>query len=338
MSPETRTRTPADAWALLRAGKGEASGSELPTIRAEVLTAVGALRYSLGTNGEARILVPVQGSVPSAGIVGTRFLRVSLASYVFAGRSSRYIDLTCLSWDLELVFGEVVDEICKRLKSGLDGVKASVTTITDFRELLERGRESAIPGTAIVGLVGEMLYLNRLLDRSRSAWRAWRGPDGDRHDFRVGNSSLEVKTTSRAGNTLVTVHGIEQLVPPPDGRLHLLHLTLETVAGGMLTVSSLGRSALAKADDPARLSDLLASAGCTDVEDPAWNAFSYRLESESLYEVGEGFPMIVCRSLVDGMLPPGVSDLIYTIDLAFANHCRRDGAQAALLDTEFASC
>ena len=338
MSFDDRALISADAWALLRAGRGEATDSGIPTIRGEASTPAGPLRYSLGQQGEARMLIPVVGGAKASGLAGTRFLRVGFGNYILAGRSSRYLDLTCLSRDLELVFGEVVDEISKRIQAGSEGIDAAATTIADFRELLERGRDSSVPTSSITGLVGELLYLNRLLDLSPGAWRTWRGPAGDRHDFRSGNSSVEIKTTGRAGNRQILVHGTEQLEAPAGGTLHVLHLTLEAVAGGLLSVSSLGRGALNKADDPNALLRVLAAIGCDDVEGHEWNIVSYRLESECLYEVCEGFPRISRESLTGGALHPGVTDLTYVADLAFAEHCRRDGARAAALDQEIASC
>jgi hypothetical protein len=102
----------------------------------------------------------------------------------------------------------------------------------------------------VVGLVAEMVVLNRLLDMSPSAWRCWRGLVGDRHDFRARDVSLETKTSLGAGSREVTINGIDQLEPPAGGSLHLAHLVLEAVEGGLLTVASLGDRALLQADDP----------------------------------------------------------------------------------------
>src|SRR5690606_15396904 len=112
---------------------------------------------------------------------------------------------------------------------------------------------------------------NRLLDADSGAWRAWRGPAGDRHDFRNSDLSIEVKCSLRRGATLITINGLHQLEAPSGGTLFLQHFELENVPGGMLTVNSLGNAALAKADDPMRLRELLAAVGCPDVAAEAWN-------------------------------------------------------------------
>ncbi|MDC7710059.1 PD-(D/E)XK motif protein [Vogesella indigofera] len=338
MSHKHDTMSALDAWALLRAGKSEASDLQAPTLRTDISTPAGPVRYSLGNYSEARILVPVPSTVSSGTLASTRFLKVTFSNYLHAGRSLCFVDLTCLSRNLELVFGEVVEEILTRIAGGMNGLEAAATTISDFRDLLERNQSSTVAQTAIVGLVGELYYLNRLLAHSPCGWKAWRGPAGDRHDFRIGNSSLEVKTTSQAGNTVITIHGTDQLLPPSGGSLHLLHLTLEAVAGGLLSVSSLGQSALAKADDPAALAKLIGSAGCSNVDDPAWNAMAYHLESENLYKVSDGFPRIVLNTMANGSLPAGVSDVVYKVDLSCAQEHRLDEQAAASLEKEFASC
>ena len=61
----------------------------------------------------------------------------------------------------------------------------------------------------------------------------------------------------KSQSTEVTINGIEQLEPPAGGSLHLAHLVLEMVEGGLLTVAALGERALLRADDPAGLRALL---------------------------------------------------------------------------------
>ena len=142
------------------------------------------------------------------------------------------------------MFEDVTDEILARIADGDGSVNAARSAVDDFRTLLVRPPSARFPISRIAGLVGELIFLDRLLDKSPRAWRCWRGPTGDRHDFRHGNSSLEVKTSLRAGNNLIVVHGLEQMEPPAGGYLYMVHFVLEAVAGGMFTVSALGHSVL----------------------------------------------------------------------------------------------
>ena len=171
----------------------------------------------------------------------------------------------------------------------------------------------------VAGLIAELLVLNRLLDRNSSAWKAWLGPTGDRHDFRSDNTSLEVKASLRPGASSVTINGLDQLEIPTGGSLHLLRFVLEQVSDGMLSVSGLARNALSKSDNSDRLNELLAAVGCNNVDSEDWNRYSFSRESESLYEIRPGFPRLVPSMLTGGTAPHGVHEVAYNVDLSIAN-------------------
>lgn len=285
----------------------------------ETSTGAGSIRLSVGPNGEARLLLPLTAQEIPAGIDAGGALAITLSSFVHRGRAQRFLDLTCLSDELEQVFAEVVDEIVARVSGGVGSVEATRTTLDDFRALLAGRPSYEIERSRVAGLVAEMVILNRLLDVSPSAWRTWRGPAGDRHDFRAAENSLEVKASLRAGSVAITINGLQQLEPPSGGALHLAHFILEPVSGGLLTVAGLGGRALAQADDPAGLRDLLAGIGCPDVQNEAWNRHAFRVEKESLYSVEGDFPRIVPSSFIGFEAPAGVADVTYRIDLSIAS-------------------
>ncbi|AWM23726.1 PD-(D/E)XK motif protein [Sinorhizobium fredii] len=338
MSSESNSTAAGDGWILLRAGACDASGLEIPTVRTDVSTPSGPVRLSLGEDREARVLLPLSEGEVVGGLPSAPALRIAVSTYSLRGKPIRYLDLTCLSHDLESVFAEVVDEMIERVAAGERCVKAARSTIEDFRALLLRSASADVPTSTIAGLVGELLVLNRLLDRSAGAWRSWRGPAGDRHDFRGGNSSLEVKASLRAGCPEITVNGLEQMEAPSNGSLHLLHVILEPVAGGMLHIAGLGRSAIGKADEPDRVRALLTALDCPDVEATSWNHHAFRLESEAMYEVIEGFPRLVPSTLAGGAAPAGISDVTYKIDLSTAADFKRSPIRYAEVEEGLIRC
>ena len=309
-------KTAGTAWGLLRAGAHTAGGLEIPTIPTAVSTDTGSVRIAVGANGEPRLLLPLTRDDTPASIEAGAALSVSISSFSHKGQPLRFLDLICLQAELETVFEEVVDEVLARIDGGASCAEAAQSTIEDFRALLSRTTTDVGKGR-IAGLIAELLVLNRLLDHSTAAWHAWRGPMGDRHDFRVGDTSLEVKASLRSGASAVTINGLEQLEVPSGGTLHLLRIVLEPVSGGMLSVSTLARSALLKADEPSRLETLLAATGCRDAAAEEWNRHSFRRESEGLYEIREGFPRMT-RTMLREAVVPGVHDVTYKIDLSLA--------------------
>ena len=317
MSSAKLDRTASTSWRLLRTGAHAGGGLEIPTIPTEVSTVGWPVRLALGANGEPRLLLPVARGDASASIDGGAALSVSVSSFSYRGQHLHFLDLTCLQTELEAVFEELVDEILKRIDHGNSCTEAAQSTIRDFRALLSRATTDVGKGR-VAGLIAELLVLNRLLDLSRAAWNTWSGPMGDRYDFRVGGTSLEVKASLRAGASSVIINGLEQLEVPSGGTLHLLRIVLEPVSGGMLSVSTLARSALLKADEPSRLEALLAATGCRDAAAEEWNRHSFRRESERLYEIRGGFPRMTRTMLREAAVPGGVHDVTYKIDLSLA--------------------
>ena len=318
VSNEELTSNAGIHWELLRAGGHAAGGLEIPTIPTDVSAAAGPARLAVGANGEPRLLLPLaRGETPTSVDAGNA-LSVSVSSFSYKGTRLRFLDLVCVREDLETVFGEVVDEILARIGRGDGCADAARSAIKDFRALLTRAHVTDVGIGRVAGLLAELLVLNRLLDRSPSAWKAWRGPEGDRHDFRVGDTSLEVKASLRSGTSGVTINGLDQLEAPTGGTLHLLHIVLEPVTGGILSLASLAGSAMSKVAEPPRIETLLAAAGCRDACAKEWNRHSFRRESEHLYEIRPGFPRLTRTMLKDDFVPHGVHDVTYTIDLSVA--------------------
>lgn len=337
MSSEVLKTTPSGNWALLRAGVPPGGGLEIPTIPTDVSAVGGRVRLAIGPGQEPRVLLPLANRESPPTIQGGSGLTVCISSFRYEGRTLRFLDLICRTTELEPVFEEVVDEMLGRIARGVGCVDAARSTIEDFRSLLMRTDVTAIGKGKIAGLVAELLVLNRLLDRSSSAWRAWNGPTGNRHDFRAGDTSLEVKATLGPGASTVTINGLEQLEVPTGGSLHLLHIVLEPVSGGMLSVSGLARTAMAKADDPERLSDLLAAVGCNNVDAEEWNRHRFRKESECLFEIRTDFPRLTPSMLPDGIVPHGVHGARYQIDLSVAASFMCDPTEHAAVDERLAS-
>ncbi len=336
MSDDSAMGSVTRQWNVLRAGGG-AEGLEVASLPLEARTPAGPIRLAVGPNGEGRLLVPLSpGDRPQVMESGPA-LRISVSTFTHKGLASRFLDLMCLSTELEAVFADVVDEILVRIAAGAGISEAVTETIDDFRALLVPQSHREPERNRVAGLVAELIVLNQLLDLSSAAWRTWRGPAGDRHDFRIRDTSLEVKASLRAGASVVTINGLEQLEPPAGGSLHLLHMVLEPVDGGLLNVSALGGQALAKADEPSGLRELLMGAGCDDVDDQGWNRHSFRLDAEQLYDVSSDFPRIASSRFSDGKIPAGVVDATYQIDLGFAEGCGVTAAKFDELLREFAS-
>ena len=286
----------------------------------------GQVRLAVGPASEPRVLLPLADQEAPTDLHGGSALSIGLSLFDYKSRSIRFLDLICRSPELEGVFGDFVDSMLARIMHGESCLDAARSTIQDFRALLMSERTLDVDQRMVAGLIAELLVLNRLLDRSASAWGAWRGPVGDRHDFRAGDTSLEVKAVLRPSKSNITINSLDQLEVPSGGTLHLLRLVLEPVSSGRLSISGLARSAIGKSDDPERLGALLSAVGCNDTDDEKWNRHTFRAETEQLYEVRTGFPRITLSMFTGGALPQGVNGVTYEIDLSVAQRFLCDAA------------
>ncbi len=325
MQDNKRSSDAAKTWAILRADQHEKGEFDVPTLPISTNTSAGPIRIALGKSGEPRLLLPLSRPDRSPALETGSSMSIKVSSFGQRGQTSTFLDLICNSYELETVFGELVEEIITRIENGHECVDAVSTTVDDFKSLLVPGSTLQVDAPRTAGLVAELIVLNRLLELSSSAWRNWRGPTGDRHDFRSSSTSLEVKASLSASSMKAKVNGLNQLEPPSGGVLYLHHLVLEPVAGGRMSISALGRSALSRADEPSQIQKLLDSLDCNDVDNPQWNQHTFRLESETLFLVDRNFPRLVPSSFHPNSAPTGVSRISYEIDLSLAaeNACNK---------------
>lgn len=316
-----------DLWGELKASGVGDGRLEIPSLAMEVDSGYGKVRYSLGENGERRLLIPVGKARPDKGFGETGSLKAHISRLSLAGNSQQFIDLTCTDPTLEQVFGELVDDIVTRIAAGTEPFAAVRGTLEDFRALLFPKRDNEVSSDALLGLLGELYVLSLLAERDAGAVDCWVGPKEQRHDFRTEARAIEVKTSRRTDTTHVTIHGIDQLLPPAGGRLVLIRVTLEPVPDGSIQLERLYRELLAAGVSRQALTDNLRAAGCENPLDPAWNVLAFSLERMNAWEVTEGFPQLTDGELKRGALEAGVSRIQYVVDLAAAEAHLMDKAQ-----------
>ncbi len=327
-----------ERWASLRAGGHASAGLEIPTSPTSVQTAAGPVRFALGPGNEPRILLPLPHGAKLARLLTTPALYIGDVVYDEGSKTQRFLDLICLSAELEPVFAEVADEMLDRIRRGASCVDACRSTLEDFRSLLLAPAQHRVRSETLIGLLGELLLLDRLLNSDRDAWRAWRGPLGERHDFRARERAIEVKSTSRTGSTRIFISAIDQLVPPVDGVLHLLHLVLEPVHGGDVSIGSLVTSVLSKASEPREIVNRLSAVDCTDPDGPEWNRTMFRLEREAIYLVDNDFPRLVPHTFGPAGVPVGITSINYEVDLSCAAANLIEPKESALVLTGLLAC
>lgn len=241
-----------------------------------------------------------------------------------------WLDLHCRRPELECVFVRLAVAVAERLLGSTEDqvLERAIAALDEWSDLLGN---SHLSEESITGLVGELVVLERLgsINVSRAV-EAWQGPLGGRHDFRRGPYAIEVKTTTRRVGNFVQIHGVQQLLEPEGGDLHLVFVRLERVPAGRLSIAKIATRLKALGMPETELRNVLADHGVSDLGSEA-ATMTFDLCELTLYPITEFFPRIVPATFVGGSTPAGVLDVAYGIDLSGNTHVE-DGLVSATLN------
>ncbi|MDQ2068649.1 PD-(D/E)XK motif protein [Natronospira bacteriovora] len=270
---------------------------------------------SLGLDGEAAILAEIDPREAVSRDLGGRNIGVTVRSPLVDGRPLPVIELVCQESALEPVFAELAVDVIRRISNGLASRRAIEQALEDFRNLLQRDLPSRVGMEEAIGLVGELLVLEKLVGVDPGSWRAWNGPLGETHDFMSGEQAIEVKASAHVGESRIEIHGLDQLNPPAKG-LYLFHLVLVPDPKGNVSVPMLSASIQRIVDDESGFIERLNASGFHPSEPVRWEDHRFSLSSMTCFDVSKGFPKLTKTEITGGELPAGIGDVRYSISLA----------------------
>ncbi len=195
-----------------------------------------------------------------------------------------------------------------------------------WQAMLRKKLDSLLSRQAIIGLVGELLFLrDRLLPilGVEQALRAWRGPHRDEQDFANGDQIYEVKTQLNTADQYLLISSEAQL-DITSGKIAVCHQTLSSCTDDEHDSESLNQLV-----EDIRERCLAHSLVTRDLLDAGLLAAGYQTRPEydeekwkpaqsRFFEVIDDFPR-----LVPTLLPPGVSKVSYRITLGTCERFER---------------
>jgi hypothetical protein len=277
------------------------------------------LSVAVDHDGHRHLLVPVDPKRRLAREFRGPTLRLERRPYEDEDTYQVYADLACLRPDLGDLFTELcVDVVGASQALPQSPVKALYQVLDRWKALFQKQAEKLGP-EQLVGLFGELLVLERLLEIDPDAHRLWRGPTGHRHDFSSDLLAVEVKSSGADTGRRPRIHGLDQLDAPAGGELFLAWFRLtrtpaESAGTGFLELIERVR---ALADDESALLGRLAHAGYSVNDDELYRHVRFVVAEERWYQVTDsGFPGLTSRTLASAGVPISVLDVEYTIDLS----------------------
>ena len=226
-------------------------------------------------------------------------------------------------WGLLHAFAEICLLFAERIRSASSkkgALREIYSTVDQWRRLLRTiGRTDRL--SVLRGACGELLAaleIARLTARPvDTVLQWWTGPYGAPQDYScdADHRYWEVKTI-HASTRRIPISSPEQL-DISDRRITVVTVTLDTPADGktegLVSLSRIAERLRRAAGDPYLagrcIDDGLDMLGLDPYSDPAMHTM-FALGPVAVYDVRDGFPRIV-----PAMLPDGVSDLTYAVEL-----------------------
>lgn len=308
-------------WDLLGSmpptGGGVTARLAIPSQSTEVFIAVDAAarRYTL-----VRIPDGHHGSLAERISRGIAVQTVEMKLDRF-GESGVFVEIACLEQSGWAALDTVTIELVEAIKAGasIGRIRLVQTVLTKWRRFWSGIAHSSLSREQHLGLFGELWFLARWLLPSigAPAIQMWRGPIGARNDFEKLGWAVEVKTSGKLDGSH-HINGLEQLLAPPKVDLFLFSLMLRDEASGIESLPDLIteiREAIA--GDHIELSQfesMLAAAGYDDAQAHEYEKVKFRIRSQCLYHVLQGFPRLVPADIPAG-LPLGIGNVNYDLRL-----------------------
>jgi len=324
------------AWEALEQGTFSEKDIGVPTIRA-IQTKEGFVRYLRDSKNNLKVLLPIAMDERQIRLPESGSIKISDSIYIVSGNKVRHLCVVCLYKELNGVFAELCDELIKRVSEGQSIIESLNGTVNDFRVLLASA-DNAVSENEIIGLAGELIVLHKLIKRNKDAIKVWRGPEGDRHDFRLAGLSLEVKTTTRLSHHQIHISSDDQLEPPSGGSLFLAHIVIEKAADGKVSIAELFDRICNHSANISQFRELINRLGCSDPYSAVWNRIKFNFEKIDFYTISENFPSIRPSAFLHGTIPPGIHAIQYVIDLEHAKDCKLSSVEGEQLMDKLSGC
>lgn len=229
------------------------------------------------------------------------------------------LNIYLLDNDLKDIFSLFIQNILEDIAESVtenEAITKTLNVISKWKKLFDKINFNGLSIEQQKGLIGELLFINHLLDHRKSSLtilNAWTGPDFEDKDFVFGGIGIEIKlTSSKYPKIKITNEG--QLDAQNLSELFLILYTAEDVKENGFTLNSLvaqtQKKLSANIDELKFFKERLMLLGYFEDDKEYYNKM-YSLKKTYSYSVSEEFPKIV-----KSQLPIGIYNTSYFIELS----------------------
>lgn len=279
---------------------------------------------ALDRSGFRHMLIETTTGIHSPLTVQFRGVQVSIRELaVSSGLQKEYIDLICKEPGGYHIFNSIGGEIAQKIaevSEDSDAIAVVTAILSKWKQFWGSFPQNQLTVEEQVGLFGELFFLKYWLfpKYGKQVVRAWEGPNGERHDFILGDRSYEVKTSTSASGHVHKVNGVDQLEELPVGSLFLSSLWLRQNEHAEHSLASIIESCRDYLEPDIEISSvfnlLLSRSGYSEIQREEYEKRRYEILESALFLVDDQFPRITRSSFSMGF-PEQIEELDYQVNL-----------------------
>jgi hypothetical protein len=270
--------------------------------------------------GQHLYIMAVANNVAIPELKNYRFKGIEI--YTLQNETENKIELYIylLDNDLKDIFSLFIQNILEEMETSVtenEAIKTTLNVVSKWKKLFDKINFNGLSLEQQKGLIGELLFLNSLLDNEKTSANAvntWTSAERDfqAKDFTLGSVGVEVKFTA-SKQPKVKVSNERQLDTENLSELFLILYSTEAVKDNGISLNSIvvqTRQKISTEDERSVFNAKLQLIGYFD-EDMEYYGRMYSLKRTFVFNVTSEFPKIV-----KSQLPLGIYDTLYSIEIS----------------------
>jgi hypothetical protein len=284
----------------------------------DIITHLSCFAATNQITGQHLFIISVNGDIEIPDLIGYRFKGVELFTLPEKTHNDIYIYL--IDNDLKDIFALLIQNIIDDISNVITEKECIITalnTISKWKRLFDKISFNGLLLENQKGLIGELLFLNTLLENEKTSLHAvgyWTSTERDfeSKDFTVKSIGIEIKfTTSKQPKIKITNE--KQLDSDSLTNLFLVLYSAEAVKDNGISLNSLieeTRKKLSTEQELLLFNSKLQLNGYFEQDQEHYNT-QYLIKSIYNLDVSDDFPKIT-----KSQLPMGIYDTSYSIEIS----------------------
>lgn len=223
---------------------------------------------------------------------------------------------------LEDIFSNLCWDLITYTRFSKNPIIDMVNRFNNWQNLLQKLPNNILSINSQKGLIGELLYLEYLIDNfnEKIAIESWVGPDGCDQDFLLDNSWVEIKTTKTSSDS-IQISSLEQLDRSDYGQIVVYFMDIvDSQNKSTITLGDLFERLLAKLSHPLLKDSLVckvSKVGFNIKQLENYKKIHFRMSGFSKYGVNDFFPKLTKKNISSEIISAE-----YTISLSSISRFR----------------